>query len=149
MVELVRCSTSTPDFRGLVRELDAELRDRYGEEQALYDPHNAVDAIETAVVALDEGRAVGCGCFKRHDATTIELKRVYVVRDRRGHRIAGRIVSALESWGRELGYGKAVLETGTSQPDAVALYTRCGYLTIPCFAPYDHLPSSICMGKTL
>jgi putative acetyltransferase len=148
-LELVRCTTATPDFKRLVGELDAELDHRYGEVQALYAPHNAVEAIETAVLVREGGRAIACGCFKPHGADAVELKRVYVVADRRGQGVAGQVVRALEAWARELGYASAVLETGTLQPEAVALYTRCGYARTPCFGPYVGLPASICMGKAL
>lgn len=145
----MRCTTSSPLFAELVRELDAELGERYGEVQALYSPHNAVDEIATAVVATIGGRPIGCGCFKPHGPGTIELKRMYVRRDARGHRVATQIVGALEAWARELGHTVAVLETGDRQHEAVALYTRCGYTRTPCFPPYDQLPASICMRKPL
>ena len=148
-LEIVRCTTGAPQFQELILGLDADLRDRYGEVQALYSPHNKVAEIETAVVALESGRTVGCGCFKLHAPLTIELKRMYVIPEARGRRIAGQIVSELEAWARDLGHTTAVLETGTLQHEAVALYTRCGYVRIPNFPPYDQLPASICMKKTL
>ncbi|MBA3820258.1 MAG: GNAT family N-acetyltransferase [Deltaproteobacteria bacterium] len=54
---------------------------------------------------------------------------MFVVRDRRGAGIGigGLVVGALEAWGRELGYRRAVLETGNRQPEAVRLYERCGF----------------------
>ncbi len=146
---MVRCTTGTPQFQELVRGLDADLQARYGEVQALYSPHNKVAEIETAVLAIEAGQPVGCGCFKLHAPGTIELKRMYVIPAARGRRIAGQIVGALEAWARELGHVTAVLETGNLQHEAVALYTRCGYERTPCFPPYDELPASICMKKSL
>lgn len=146
---IVRCTTGAPLFEELVRGLDADLQARYGEVQALYSPHNKVAEIETAVLAIEDGRAVGCGCFKLHAHQTIELKRMYVIPEARGRRIAAQIVAALEAWARELGHTTAVLETGNLQHEAVALYTRCGYERTPCFPPYDQLPASICMKKSL
>lgn len=151
MIEIVRCTTAAPDFVELVRGLDADLRDRYGAIQDSYAPHNKVERIETAVVALEHGRAVGCGCFKAHPhgEATVELKRMYVVPAARGRRIGAQIVGALEQWARELGFGAAVLETGDQQHEAIALYTRCGYTWTPNFPPYDSLPASVCMQKHL
>lgn len=146
---LVRCTTGAPEFQELVRGLDADLNQRYGEVQALYTPHNKVAEIQTAVVAFEEGRPVGCGCFKEHAPRTIELKRMYVIPEARGRRIAAQIVGELETWARELGHTAAVLETGTLQHEAVALYARCGYERTPNFPPYDQLPASICMKKSL
>jgi GNAT superfamily N-acetyltransferase len=151
MIEIVRCSTAAPEFVELVRGLDADLRERYGALQDSYAPHNKVDTIETAVVAREHGRAVGCGCFKQHPhgESTIELKRMYVAPAARGRRIGTQIVGALEQWGRELGFSRAVLETGDRQHEAIALYTRCGYARTPNFPPYDALPASVCMRKNL
>jgi GNAT superfamily N-acetyltransferase len=148
-LEVLRCSTADPRFQALVGELDAELVHRYGPVQALYSPHNKVEAITTAVVAVQDGRALGCGCFKRHGPDTLELKRIYVAPDARRLGVGRRLVETLEAWGRELGFARAVLETGTSQPDAVALYTRCGYRPTPCFGPYVDLPASLCLAKAL
>ena len=148
-LELRRCTTAEPGFQALVRELDLELQRRYGAVQDLYTPHNAVDAIATAVLALEGGRPVGCGCFKPFAPGAIELKRLYVAPAARGAGVGRRMVEALEAWARELGFTRAVLETGTSQPEAVALYTRCGYARIPCFGPYVDLPASVCMARTL
>lgn len=148
-LEIVRCTTGAPPFQELVRGLDADLHHRYGEIQDLYSPHNQVAEIETAILALEAGRAVGCGCFKLHAPGTIELKRMYVVPEARGRGIAARIVGALEAWARDLGHTTAVLETGTLQHEAIALYTRCGYERTPNFPPYDELPASVCMKKSL
>ena len=146
---IVRCTTGTPQFQELVRGLDADLQGRYGEVQALYSPHNKVAEIDTAVLAFENGRAVGCGSFKLHAPGTIELKRMYVMPEARGRGNAAQIVGALEAWARELGNTAAVLETGNLQHEAMALYTRCGYERTPCFPPYDQLPASICMKKSL
>jgi putative acetyltransferase len=149
-VEIVRCTTAAPEFQSLVHGLDAELRERYGDVQDLYSPLNKVVEIETAVVAFDAERTpLGCGCFKQHAPGIIELKRMYVAPQSRGRRIGAHIVAALEDWARTLGYTSAVLETGNLQHEAVALYTRCGYVRTENFPPYDALPASICMRKDL
>jgi GNAT superfamily N-acetyltransferase len=148
-IQLLRCTTGEPRFQSLVRELDADLTTRYGEVQSLYTPHNKVAEIETAVLALEGGAPVGCGCWKPHGPGTIELKRMFVRPAARGRRIGQQLVEALEAWARELGHTAAVLETGNLQHEAIALYTRCGYQRTPCFPPYDHLPASVCMRKPL
>lgn len=148
-IQILRCTTGEPRFQALVRELDADLTARYGEVQALYSPHNKVAEIETAVLALEDGAPVGCGCFKLHAPGTIELKRMFVRPAARGRRIGQQLVEALEAWARELGHTYAALETGNLQPEAISLYARCGYQRTPCFPPYDQLPSSICMRKAL
>ena len=41
------------------------------------------------------------------------------------------------------------LETGTRQPEAIALYESSGYARVPCFPPYDDDPLSVCFAKPL
>lgn len=148
-MQIRRTTTDDPAFRTLVAALDAELRATYGEVQAAYAPLNKVDTIVTAVVAFAGDAPVGCGCFRRKDERTIELKRMFVTPGARGRGVAHAVVDALEQWARELGHASAVLETGNLQDAAIALYTRCGYARIANFPPYDEMPASVCMGKSL
>lgn len=151
MFSVKRSSKDDQEFLTLVRQLDAELSGRYGKEQAKFDPYNTLD--ETAhVVLIHVGQEpVGCGCFRPYPTVhgAIEIKRMYVKPSMRGKGIAGMILSELEAWGAELGYAKALLETGTKQPEAVASYTRAGYTVIENYGPYKNSSYSICMSKTL
>jgi GNAT superfamily N-acetyltransferase len=167
LTTLRRTTTDDPAFRALVSELDADLWQRYGAENEQYADHNAVPAIDTAIVATAGELAIGCGCFRPHHERavasltnvghaapeavrrTIELKRMFVVRAARGKGVGAAIVAGLEAWARELGFTDAILETGLGQPEAVALYRKCGYTTIPNYPPYDRLPNSTCMTKRL
>ncbi len=140
----------TPDAAELVSALLSELYERYGEEDA--------DAPETSdlappdgifLVARLDGHAVGCGGLRRIHATEAELKRMYVVPDARRLGIGARVLSALESEARRLGYERLRLETGVRQPEAIALYERAGYCRIDNFAPYVDAPLSVCYAKDL
>jgi hypothetical protein len=42
-----------------------------------------------------------------------------------------------------------VLETGTRQPEAIALYETAGYLRVPGFGFYRDEPLSRCMARSL
>jgi len=55
----------------------------------------------------------------------------------------------LEHWAVELGYKKCVLETGKRQPDAIALYTKQGYESIPNYGQYMGMENSVCFEKEL
>ena len=149
MPAILRTTTTDPAFRALVRDLDADLNARYGEVQALYDAHNHVEAITTAVLALDGERPVGCGCFKPHDSQAVELKRMFVAAEARGQGVGSQLVGALEAWARELGYAVVVLETGDRQFEAIAMYAKLGYARTAPFGPYAELPASVCMRKAL
>jgi putative acetyltransferase len=148
-MKIVRTNSDNRDFRNLIIELDRDIRARYGAEQDLYDPHNKIDYLETVVLAYDENRPVGCGCFKKFDDVTIEIKRMYVAFTHRGKGLGAAILTELELWAAELNFEAAVLETANKQGEAIALYKKLGYTPIPKYGPYVNLPNSICMKKKL
>jgi putative acetyltransferase len=94
-------------------------------------------------------RAVGCAGFRPLKDGVAELKRLYVVPDLRGRRIAGRLLAAVEEQAARLGWRELWLETGVRQPEAIALYERSGYARIPDFGEYAGQPLSVCYGKPL
>jgi GNAT superfamily N-acetyltransferase len=148
LTTLHRTTTDDPGFRELVRALDADLWARYGVQEEPYAAHNVV-TIDTALLAIVDEQPIGCGCFRHHHDGTVELKRMFVAPALRGKGVGAAIVAGLEAWARELGFTDAILETGLGQPEAIALYKKCGYTTIPNYPPYDRLPNSTCMTKRL
>jgi GNAT superfamily N-acetyltransferase len=149
MITVKRCTNENQDFRQLVVLLDADLRATYGEEQAQYAPYNKIDFIETVVVAYEDGKPAGCGCFKEYDPETVEIKRMFVPHEKRGKGISKRVLSGLEKWAAELGYTKSILETGIRQHEAIGLYTGFGYKQIDNYGQYIGKPLSVCMSKGL
>jgi putative acetyltransferase len=102
------------------------------------------------VIAYLDGVAAGCGAVRRIDASTAELKRMYVVPGVRGHGVGKTIVESLEHEARQLGVARVVLETGTRLAAAISLYRRMGYAPIPLFGEYLSSPdTSLCFGKSL
>ena len=146
---LKRTNSSDPDFQTLIRELDVDLRVRNGKLMDVYDAFNVIQAIETVVIAYVDQVAAGCACFKRYDHETVEIKRMYVRPAARSKGISAMILKDLEEWALTLGVRKAILETGNSQFEALGLYGRQGYISIPNYAPYTEMPDSICFGKML
>ena len=100
-------------------------------------------------LAWAEGRAVGCGAVRLIDEDTAELKRMYVVPERRRQGVAGALLRFLEDEALGLGARRVVLETVTHPPDAVALYRVAGYEEIPRFGPYVDSEISYCMAKSV
>ena len=80
---------------------------------------------------------------------TAEIKRMYVATAARGRGLARTMLAHLEATAREAGAEVAILETGTRQPEAIALYESSGYLEVPKFGFYCHAPMSRCYGKWL
>lgn len=144
-----KLSNTHEDFCALTHALDAELSARYGKEQALYDQHNVIDPIETALVGYEDDLPVACGCFKKIDDTTVEIKRMFVSPKYRRRGFSSQILRALEAWAAELGFSEARLETGKGQPEAIALYAKMGYAVIPNYEPYVGMENSVCMSKTV
>ena len=148
-MQLVRTTNQDEQFVALTRQLDAELRQRYGQQQDFYAPHNRLDPIDTALLGVVDGQAVACGCFKRLDAQSAEVKRMFVHPEWRRRGYSTQLLTALEAWARELGAQQLLLETGLGQPEAIALYHKLGFTPIANYGPYVTLGSSLCMAKSL
>ncbi|HYG03859.1 MAG TPA: GNAT family N-acetyltransferase [Chryseosolibacter sp.] len=149
MVNLLRTTSSNPDFAFLVRLLDEDLLARYGSEQAQYDKHNKIENNPTVVIAYLDREPVGCACLKTIDVFTAELKRMYVRPEHRGKSIGVGILNELEDWAAELSFGRIILETAQKQPEAINLYKKAGFEIIPNYPPYDRMEKSICMAKQI
>ncbi len=142
----------SPDVRALTDAQQEEMRGRYqGEadigptrEAAMFEPPAGV-----FLVVREGERAVACGGIARFDDGRAELKRMYVVPDRRGRGLGRRLLAELESEARRLGYRGLVLETGDRQQEAVGLYESFGYERMPCYPPYDSRALSLCFEKRL
>jgi GNAT superfamily N-acetyltransferase len=148
-MKTIRTNSNDADFKALVIELDKNLSGRVEERQLIYDQYNKVPDLQTVVVAYDNDIAVGCGAFKVFDNEAVEIKRMFVVEDKRGKGIASAILNELECWAKELSYRIAVLETGTKQHEAIALYQKKGYSVTEQYGPYIGMDTSICMRKEL
>ena len=149
MLELYRTTSENPDFANLVSHLDAHLWETYPDTQAEYDTFNVIESNDTVVIVHKDKRAVGCGCFKKFDSETVEIKRMFVHPEYRGLGIAHLILEELEKWAAELGYRYLVLETLPKQTSAIRLYQKRGYQRIENYGPYVGLADSICMRKTI
>lgn len=149
MLIIKRTTSDDPDFIFLTEKLDSDLNSRYGIIQETYNKHNKISLIETALVAYFNEKPAGCACFKKYSENTIEVKRMFVVKEARGKRIGTQLLSELETWATEQNYTSAVLETGKQQPEAINLYLKSGYTIIENYGQYKEIDNSICMSKTL
>lgn len=149
MMHCIRTDSTNADFKKLVTELDAELRIRDGDESEFYEQFNKSDSIKYAVVIYQDGIAVGCGALRPYTEDSIEVKRMYVPLEHRSKGIASMVVTELEKWAIELGFYHLILETGIRQPEAIRLYTKNGYNSIPNYGQYEGVSSSVCFEKHL
>jgi GNAT superfamily N-acetyltransferase len=148
-VLLSRTDSTNKDFIALVKELDADLAVRDGEDHAFYDQFNKIDMIKFVVVLYVDGIAVACGAFKPYDESVVEIKRMYCKPEWRGNRFAAAILNELEKWAAELSYHSAILETGIKQHEAIRLYERYGYHRMENYGQYAGIKTSICMKRAI
>ena len=127
----------------------AELTIRYETPDSEPGPAPTAADITLFLVAFDGERAIGCGGLRQIDETHGEIKRMFVVPDRRGSGVSTAVLHALEDAASERGWDRLVLETGARQPDAIRFYEREGYTLIPNFGHYAHSPISICYERAL
>jgi GNAT superfamily N-acetyltransferase len=129
-----------------------DLLDRYGVPDAdpdglaadhLAPPHGAF------LVAWLGDASVGCGGIRRYDDSTGEIKRMYTIPGARRQGISRVLLVELETRARTIGYTRLVLETGTRQPEAIALYESAGYEQIESYGFYRDAPQSRCYAKSL
>ena len=110
-IRIDRTAESDEVFLELVKHLDAELAVRDGEEHGFYAQFNKPVGLGGVAVAYLNGRAVGCGAFKRYDDGIAEIKRMYTRPEARGKRIAAAVLRELEAWAAD-----RALENTSSRP---------------------------------
>ena len=146
---LKRTNNSDPDFKLLISLLDQYLAEQNGDAHAFYAPNNKLDHLDTAIIAYRDNVPIGCGCFKKFDEESVEIKRMYVDVSARGKGIATKVLDKLEKWAKEMGFTYAVLETGVKFDDALGLYKKWGYHVIDNYGPYAGVDNSVCLQKIL
>ena len=101
------------------------------------------------VLAIADGKPVGCGGFRRLDQAKAEIKRMYVDPSGRGNGVGRQILRHLEGRALEAGYREVWLETGTEQPEAVSLYLSFGYKAVPPYGEFKEDPRSRCFMRSM
>lgn len=149
MITIKRTNPEDKNFRKLVLLLDACLDKSDKTAHGICEPFNKIDTIKHAVVAYSGNEAVGCGAIREYSSDTMEIKRMFVREDQRKKGIASMILDELESWSKELGYFRCILETGEKLLEAVNLYQKKGYSRIANYGQYECLGSSVCFGKNI
>jgi ribosomal protein S18 acetylase RimI-like enzyme len=156
-MEVVRVGFGHPDAMAMIAAVQGEYVARYGGEDetpldpAMFDPPRG-----SFFVGYLDGRPAASGAWRRRDdvealgsTTTAEIKRMYVDPAARGRGLARAMLAHLERTAFEAGATVSILETGTLQPEAIALYESSGYVEVPKFGFYCAAPESRCYGKRL
>ena len=89
------------------------------------------------LIGLLDGRPVTGGGFRRFDADTAELKRIWTDSEHRRRGYAMALLAELEAEIAARGYRKVYLMTGHRQPEAEKLYEAGGYHRLPAPRPSE------------
>lgn len=110
-------------FDELALRLDGfVVGDALGEAADRYNPPTGV-----FVLAVTEGRTVGCGGVVFLDEQTAEIKRMWIAPASRGIGLGKRLLARLEDEARAAGRTTVVLDTNGSLTEAIAMYEATGY----------------------
>jgi GNAT superfamily N-acetyltransferase len=160
-LEIARVGYGHPDAMRLIAEVQAEYVVRYGGpdhtplDPLMFEP--PLGSFFVGYLELADGpRPVASGAWRAHDDVeafgtrrTAEVKRMYVAPDARARGLARTMLAHLERTAAEAGAEAMILETGTAQPEALALYESSGYTPIPSFGYYKSAPLNRCFAKPL
>ncbi|MFD6858843.1 GNAT family N-acetyltransferase [Rhodococcus sp. NPDC060090] len=128
-----------PDVQELIDEVQLEYVRRYGSyDDTELHPNEFLAPHGLFLLAHEHGTPVGIGGWRAKDSThaglldgDAELKRMYVRTDARRRGIARRVLDALERTAADAGRRRVILETGSEQPEAIAMYASAGYDPMP------------------
>lgn len=125
-------------FAGLELEL-AGLPGRYGPPSGCL------------VLARLDGESAGCVAFYAHDASTIKVKRMFVLPSARGHGIGGRMMEVLLAQARAAGFRRVLWSSHHTMHAAHATYRRAGFRDVPQSAEFPSVVPGIdvCMELAL
>jgi GNAT superfamily N-acetyltransferase len=127
----------------------ADIHERYGGAPGCVEASGFASGRGCFLVAWLDDEPVAMGGLRRHADGIGELKRMYVEPTARGRGVARAILGHLEQVAREHGHREIWLETGTEQPEAIALYESTGYERIEPYGEFAEDPRSRCYAKVL
>ncbi len=149
-ITIVEERPDTIDAAQLITELETHLAPLYAVESR----HDfSIDKLlhEGVVffVTRFDGTAAGCGGIKLYGSEYVEVKRMYVRPEFRGHGLGKQMLNHLAAYTTRHGINVLRLETGIHQTEAIGLYERFGFQRIPPFGDYFDDPVSLCYEKRL
>jgi GNAT superfamily N-acetyltransferase len=135
VIEIQDVDPADPTAVALVADFFDEVASRYPGFDPSLQPAAPLDAFtpENAgafLVAVLDGRPVGCAGLQRLDATACEIRRVFVQESARGEGVARTLLAALLDTARDLSYERARLDTGDRLTEARSLFLAFGFKDI-------------------
>ena len=145
------------DALALIEAVQQEYVVRYGgRDRTPMDPAEFTPPAGAFYVGYRDDVPVMTGAWRfRDDVTRLgstrpaEVKRMYVVPEARRAGLARLMLAHLEATARTAGAEVMIMETGTAQPEAMALYQAAGYEPVEPFGHYRDEPLNRCYGRQL
>ncbi|MGA8248643.1 MAG: GNAT family N-acetyltransferase [Nocardioides sp.] len=152
-----RVGLTHPDAARLIDEVQQEYVVRYGgHDRTPMEPSYFEPPDGAFFVAYRDGVPVAMGGWRfRPDVLRLgsiraaEIKRMYVAARARRSGLARLMLAHLEATALAAGADVMILETGTAQPEAMALYESAGYRRVESFGYYRDAPLNRCYGRVL
>lgn len=151
---------STPQqldqVRALMRAFIAWHRERHRDDIQLIDQYFDAAAFEDELAALPgrykpprgqlllatvDGAPAGCVALRGLDDAACEMKRMFVHAPLHGRGVGLALAREVIAQARRLGYRQMRLDTSIRQDQAIGLYKRLGFKTMP--APYYQVPEAM------
>ena len=146
--EVTPARLDEPDARTLIELVQGEYVIRYGgPDEAPIDVAEFLPPEGLFLVARVDGAPAGCGGWRALGEGRAEIKRMVTAAGHRNRGVARAVLAELERTAAAAGMEELVLETGTVQPEAIALYESSGYRPIDGFGYYAGRPLSRSFGK--
>lgn len=147
-IEVAPARLDDPDALELTELVQGEYVLRYGgRDEAPMEVAEFLPPEGLFLLARLDGAAAGCGGWRDLGAGRAEIKRMFTVGEYRNRGVARALLAELERTAAAAGIGELVLETGTVQPEAIALYESSGYRPIDGFGYYAGRRLSRSYGK--
>lgn len=147
-IRFAACDPDEQPAAGLLAAMRVELNDAYESPGRLDNPPLLPEELRPPrgvyLVGFEGRQAVGGGGVRRLEEGVAEIKRMYVVPERRSRGVARALLAALEDSAVALGYAVVRLDTGPKQVHALSLYRSVGYGDIP---PYNDNPFACFWGE--
>ena len=148
---------SHPDAQLLVEQVQQEYVVRYGgRDRTPMQDADLAPPLGAFYVGYRDGCPVMTGAWRFRDdvarlgsSRPAEVKRMYVAPSARRQGLARLMLAHLEDAARAAGAEVMIMETGTAQPEAMALYQAAGYEPIEPFGHYLDSPRNRCYGRRL
>jgi GNAT superfamily N-acetyltransferase len=132
----------------LIELVQGEYVIRYGgRDEAPIDVAEFLPPKGLFLVATVDGAPAACGGWRNLGDGRAEIKRMFTAAGFRNRGLARAVLAELERTAAAAGIEEIVLETGTVQPEAIALYESSGYRPVEGFGYYAGRPRSRSFGK--